>query len=344
MHLEPFSLPLSDPLETADGTIREREGFLVRASVGDQEGVGEATPLPGWTESLDDCERALRSIDDPAAVLDDGPDADPATELQALAGAPAARHGVSLAVLDARARVADRPLYRHLGGDESVETVPVNATVGTGPPDETARAASRAVRDGFPAVKVKVGTGSPDADVERLEAVREACPDVELRVDANGAWDLEAAWGTVARLADLDVSLVEQPLPATELAGHADLRGRGVEIALDEGLVEHGIDAVLAAGAADLVVCKPMALGGVDLARAVAGQAREEDVGTVVTTTVDGAYARAAAVHLAASLPGRRPHGLATGDRLADDLRSDVIQVAGGAAVVPQGKGNVPPS
>lgn len=344
MNLEPFSLPLSDPLETAAGTIEEREGFVVRVTVDGVDGIGEATPLPGWTETLPACERALQSIADPTAVPTTGPDDGGNADPGPLDATPAARHGVTLAVLDARARAADRPLYRHLGGTGTVESVAVNATVGTGTPEATARAARHAVDAGFPAVKVKVGAGTAAADVERVEAVRAACPDVELRADANGAWTLGTAERVLERFADLGVSLVEQPLPAAELEGHATVRDRGVEIALDEGLREHGVDAVLAAGAADTIVCKPMALGGVDVARRVALRASDGGLGTVVTTTVDGAYARAAAVHLAASLPDRRPCGLATGDRLAVDLRADVAPVRAGAAVVPQGKGNVPPS
>ena len=335
MNLEPFSLPLSSPLETAAATIDSREGFLVQVDVDGVAGLGEATPLPGWTESLEDCETALRSVEDPAAALDSGH----------LDETPAARHGVSLAVLDARARASDRPLYRYLGGEERVDRVPVNATVGDGSAEETATAAESAVDAGFRAVKVKVGARSPEEDVRRLEAVRERCPDAELRADANGAWDRPTAERLLPRFAALDVPFVEQPLPAADLAGHAALREpAGVGVALDEGLVEHGLDTVLEAGAADVVVCKPMALGGVDAARDVAMRARDAGVEPVVTTTVDGAVARAAAVHLAASVPDVRACGLATGDRLAADLRAGVATVRAGSAVVPHGKGNIPPS
>jgi o-succinylbenzoate synthase len=333
MDVEPFSLPLSHPLETAAGTIDAREGFLVRTTIGGTEGVGEATPLAGWTEPLDTCGRALEGVDDPERALAGG----------RLDDTPAARHGVSLAVLDARARAAGRPLYRELGGEARVESVPVNATVGDAPPAEAAEAVERAVEDGFPAVKLKVGARDPDADLARLEAVRSRCPDVELRVDANGAWDESTARTLCPRLADLDVAVLEQPLPETELGAHARLRDRGVDIALDEGVVEHGPAAVLDAGAADLLVCKPMALGGVDVAREAVVAARRAGIDAVVTTTIDGAVARAAAVHLAASIPEIRACGLATGDRLASDLRESVATVAGGSATVPQGKGNIPP-
>jgi o-succinylbenzoate synthase len=333
MNVESFSLPLTRPLSTADGTIEQRRGLLVRVTVDAVEGLGEATPLPGWTESLAACEAALQDVDDPVSAVAAG----------TLADRPAARHGVSLAVLDARARAAGEPLYRFLGAPATRRRVPVNATVGDAPASDTAAAAERAVAAGYPAVKLKVGARSTGADADRLAAVRARSPDVELRADANGAWDRPTARDALASLADHDIALVEQPLAASDLAGHAALRGAGVDVAVDEGLREHGIDAVVDAGAADAVVCKPMALGGVDVARDAALRAREAGLDAVVTTTVDGAVARAAAVHLAASLSAPPACGLATGDRLGTDLRDGVATVADGAAAVPQGKGNIPP-
>lgn len=333
VEIEPFSLPLSRPLETATGTIETRRGFLVRVDIGGTPGVGEAAPLPGWTEPLAACEDALRAVDDPASALSD----------DRLADTPAARHGVSLATFDARARAAGRPLYRYLGGDGRVGSVPVNATVGDGTPEATADAVEGAVREGYPAVKLKVGSRDPEADLDRVAAVRSSAPDVELRLDANGAWSEATAERLLPTLADYDVSVLEQPLSADALEAHARLRDRGVDIALDEGVVERGFDAVLAADAADVLVCKPMALGGIDVARNVVRSARTAGADALVTTTIDGAIARAGAVHLVASLPGMRPCGLATGDLLGTDLRSGVAPVADGAAAVPQGKGNIPP-
>jgi o-succinylbenzoate synthase len=333
MRTERFSLPLARPLETAAGTIDAREGFLVRATVDGQEGLGEATPLSGWTEPLEACAAALEGVDDPVAALEGG----------ALDDSPAARHGVSLAVLDARARRGGVPLYRHLGGPAGRERVPVNATVGDGDPGETAAAVTEAVDDGYPAVKLKVGAGPLERDLDRLDAVRARCPAVGLRADANGAWDESTAERALSRFPAFDVAFVEQPLPAADLAGHAALSGGEVGVALDEGLLEHGVEAVLDAGAADVVVCKPMALGGLDRARTAARTAREAGRSAVVTTTIDGAVARAGAVHLAASLPGGPACGLATGGRLAADLREGVAPVADGTAAVPRGKGNIPP-
>lgn len=326
MNVDYFSLPLREPLATARSEITDRTGFLV--TVADPApGVGEATPLPGWTESLDDCEAALREVDP-----------DDLGDLDALP--PAARHGVSLALLDAGARADGVPLYRYLGARNRVDSIPVNATVGDGDPDATVQAAEAAVDAGFPAVKLKVGARSVDADLDRVRAVREACPDVELRLDANGAWNPAGADRAIDALYPLDVAYVEQPLPSDDLEGHADLRGRGVGIALDEGLYDHGIDAVFTADAADVLVLKPMAMGGPDVALETAVLARGAGIDPVVTTTVDGAFARAAAVHVAAAIPKVSACGLATGDRLATDLVADPAPVAGGRACVPQKEGN----
>ena len=332
MDIDPFSLPLSQPLTTAAGTIETRDGFVVRVTIDGTEGLGEATPLAGWTESYDACERALQTIEDPKSAI----------ENESLTDSPAARHGLSLAVLDARSRAAEQPLYRYLGGTDCRESVPVNATIGDGAPDETASAAAAGTASGFPAIKLKVGVRTPEEDLERLGAVRERCPDVELRIDANGAYSVDTALELLPKLSALDVAVLEQPLAAGELAGHARLRGEGVEIAIDEGLAEHGPETILAADAADLLVCKPMALGGVDRAREIINSARADGADALVTTTIDGAIARAGAVHLAASVPEIRACGLATAGLLASDIRDGIATVEGGSVPVSQGKGNIP--
>ncbi|MFC7177501.1 mandelate racemase/muconate lactonizing enzyme family protein [Halosegnis marinus] len=323
MNADYFSLPLAEPLATAAGDITEREGFLVGIDA-PAPGLGEACPLPGWTESLDECRAALESAD--GGELDTLP--------------PAARHGVSLALLDGAARDAGLPLYRHFGRDERVESVPVNATVGDAATETAVERVRDSVDAGFPAVKLKVGARPLGTDLDRVRAVRDACPDVELRLDANGAWTRAEAAEAFAALDALDVAYVEQPLPAGDLAGHADLRRHETGVALDEGLYEHGVDAALDAGAADTWILKPMAMGGPDVALEAAVLARGAGIDPVVTTTIDGAVARAAAVHVAAALPGVRACGLATGDLLAADFDPDPAPVESGRARVPQKEGN----
>lgn len=328
--VEPFSLSLSKPLRTASGEISEREGFLVRVDHAGETGVGEATPLEGWTETLSACREALARVGQLESPLD------------SLSGCPAARHGLASATLDAAARADGVSLAGHLAGTTGManHSVRVNATVGDGDTDETLAAVESAVDDGFGAVKLKVGVRDVRSDVERLEAVREAYPTVTLRVDTNGAWDAGSAETFLNATSTLDLDYVEQPLAAGDLAGHAALRGRGSAIALDETLCRHPVEDVLQADAADVLVLKPMVLGGPDVAHRTAVTARDCGVDSVVTTTIDGAYARATAVHVAAGARVGRPCGLATAGMLESDLvEPDPVPVVDGVVEVPAGPG-----
>ncbi|UPV73816.1 o-succinylbenzoate synthase [Halorussus limi] len=340
--VRPFSLPLADPLDTARGTIERRDGLLVRLEADDGAvGVGEATPLPGWTEHYDECESVLA---DAVEAVDGG--ADPDDLLGDLDSTPAARHAFDLALADLRASREGVPLYRRLGesgddpdsaGDESarVESVPVNATVGDAPVAETVAEAERAAKAGFECLKVKVGARQLSADVERIEAVADALPETELRADANAAWTRQQAQQFLDAVGDR-LSYVEQPLAPTDIAGLAALSG---PVALDETLAEVEFGDALDADP-DAVILKPMALGGPRAAVGVAERAREAGVEPVVTTTIDGAVARTAAVHVAAAIPDVPACGLATRKLLESDLGPDIAPVADGRAVVPQGEGN----
>ncbi|MEF8773200.1 MAG: o-succinylbenzoate synthase [Halobacteriales archaeon] len=339
-----FALDLSSPLATADGDIGRREGLLVRVADDGTAGLGEATPLAGWTESFGAARDALREAAD--VVERDGP----REALALVRGAPAARHGLQVALADLAARRADKPLYDHLAGEnvsvaartaaDGWPAIPVNATVGDAPPDETAASARAAAEAGFDCVKVKVGNRAAAADTGRLAAVREAVgPDVELRADANGAWTRAQAYEAVRNYPSAAVDVVEQPVQPSDLGGLSALRGNGVEVAVDETVASVGVDPVLDAGAADVVVLKPTALGGLDRTRAAALAAMERGVDVVVSNTVDAVVARTVAGHLAASLPDVRACGLATADRFATDLAPDPAPVEHGWMAIPAAPG-----
>jgi L-alanine-DL-glutamate epimerase-like enolase superfamily enzyme len=108
---------------------------------------------------------------------------------------------------------------------------------------------------------------------------------------------------------------------------------------VDETLAGHSVQAVLDADAADVLVLKPMALGGPDLTLSAARTAREAGVDAVVTTTIDGVVARLGALHVASAIPDVPACGLATGSLLAEDLAPDPAPVRDGRMAVPDGPG-----
>jgi o-succinylbenzoate synthase len=174
------------------------------------------------------------------------------------------------------------------------DTVPVNAVVDNGPVDPGALT-------GFPAVKVKVGRTDPRDDLDLVAAVRDAVgPAVALRVDANGAWDIDSAERMIGRLARFDLELVEQPVAALE--DLARLRRRvDVPVAADE-CVRSVDDAHCLATleAADLIVLKVQPLGGV---RAALQVAETSGVPALVTSMRETSVGIAVGLALAAALP-----------------------------------------
>lgn len=325
--LTPFALPLRAPLVTAHGPTTLRRGILVALESADGcTGWGEATPPDGFgAESLDECLAAATSFCRVLVGRDSRPLEARFAELDAHgARAPAARFALETALLDLGAQQRGVPLADVLGeGRAARRSVPVNALLRETSAPEAAHEARRALARGFTTLKLKVGAESPAADLARLAAVRAAVDEAELRIDANGAWSPELAIEILREVDSLDLELAEQPVPADDVAGLARVRAAVlVPIAADESVADFARAArVLEARAADALVLKPAALGGLRAAAILAQRARAAGVRVFVTSGLDGAIARAAALALAASLPDPLPAcGLATGELLAADF------------------------
>ena len=337
MWVESFSLPLAEPIATAHGSISQRQGLLVGTDDAEAPaGVGEATPLPGWTESFSTCKERLTTAAESGGQATLDPTA-----------TPAAAHAIECANLDARGRRENKSLASLLRAEafpdatpELPNRVPLNSVIGDKSVADTVEAATAAVEGGYDCLKLKLGSRPLTADCDRVRAVREAVGDsVAIRIDVNGAWTAETALEAIETLAPLAIEYIEQPLAAESLQAHGKLRNRGVDIAVDESLAAHSVEQVIETGAADVVVCKPMAVGGPARTAQAAATARQAGVEPVVTTTIDGVVARTAAVHVAAAIPAVGACGLATGALLQRDLAADPVEISDGAAVVPSDGG-----
>jgi O-succinylbenzoate synthase len=181
----------------------------------------------------------------------------------------------------------------------------------------------------FPAVKVKCGRDRPDVDVARVRRVRELVgPDVAVRVDANGAWDVETATAVLRALAPVGLELAEQPVRS--IAELASLRRAvAVPLAADE-CVRSVADAreLRARAAADAVVLKVQPLGGVRAALAVADAA---GLPAVVSSMLETSIGLAAGLALACALDDvAYACGLATLDAIAGDVVRTPLAPSGG--------------
>jgi len=331
------SLPLTAPLATAAGTVRTRMVWVVRISHDGLIGVGEAAPLPGFGgESPGACAEALLAAVElltPEFIsgwINRGRTDAPLGEVEkVLAHAPCARSAVEGALLDLLAQAGGVPVAELLNPDFT-PWVPVNALLGATDGDDLAHAL---VAGGFGTLKLKL-LGEVAEDAARLRSLRSHLgPDVRLRVDANGRWTLDQAAAFAAAVADLNLEYCEQPLPADDLAGMAQLRRRTrLPIAADESIRNAtDVGRVAAAQAADVVVLKPMFLGGWRPTRQAVQVARSCGMEVVLTTALDGAIGRAHATHIAAALGLEgRAQGLATGELLAEDLTTEPLAMSGG--------------
>src|SRR5579884_2647455 len=120
-----------------------------------------------------------------------------------------AKAALEMALLDLQGQALGVPVYRLLGGkDSEAGGIRLKFVVGAVDPELAAQRARRMVERGWRAIKVKVGRHPhPQADVDRLRAVREAIGDTWLSVDANGGYTVEQAVWVAPRLERLNVAL-----------------------------------------------------------------------------------------------------------------------------------------
>jgi L-Ala-D/L-Glu epimerase len=317
------------PLTTSYAVLRERTLFDVRLQ-GDDDviGRGEAAPLEPYDGVSDDAVRAaLAAYAEAVAAL--GPEAEGVTVLdacRATADLPQALAAIDLALWDRAGKHASRPVAELLTNDP-LDAVPVNATVDATDRATAAAACAEAARAGFSCVKLKVGVGD---DAGRVAAARAAGgPQLELRLDANGAWEVEEAVRTIEALAPAGLELVEEPVHGTRAL--REVRDRvPVRIAMDETGDEPG---AVASGAADAVCLKVARRGGISGLLATAALAQATGAEVYLASTFDGPLGIAAAVHCAAALKTTAACGLGTLELFADELT--VLPVEHGAITVP---------
>lgn len=207
------------------------------------------------------------------------------------------------------------------------DSIPVNAIVPAVGPEQ---AHAMTLASGCTTVKVKVAEGDDEA---RVEAVRDALgPGGRIRIDVNGAWDVDTAAKWIDVLARYDLEYVEQPVATLEEM--AALRRRvDVPLAADES-VRTAEDPLRVRGleAADVVVLKVQPLGGVWRSLEVAEAA---GLPAVVSSAVETSVGLAAGVALAAALP-ELPYacGLATLSLLDGDVVAEPLAPVDGAIAV----------
>jgi L-alanine-DL-glutamate epimerase-like enolase superfamily enzyme len=304
------ALTLASPLHTSYGELTERELAIVALSDSDGvTGFGEAAPLPAYEGP--GIESVLAALDSYRPVLSAWAGTNGAELIDScrdVQDMPVALAAIEMALWDRAGRRAGRPVAALLSEDHA-QAVPVNATLTALDRAGASEQAAAAAREGFTCLKVKVGLAD---DAGRVAAVRAAAgPRVALRLDANGAWDVEQAVRAIEALEPAGLELVEEPTHG--LQGVREVRERvAARIAIDETAGQPG---ALGAGVADAVCLKISRCGGIGPLLVAAALVRASGGEIYLASTLDGPLGVAAALHAAAALASRgpMPHcGLAT--------------------------------
>ncbi|MGL4725471.1 MAG: L-Ala-D/L-Glu epimerase [Scandinavium sp.] len=204
--------PLHTPFVIARGSRSEAKVVVVEIEENGVKGTGECTPYPRYGESIESVMAQIVSIDE---KLEAGADRE---EIQRLLPAGAARNAVDCALWDLEARQAGQSLAQ-LTKVELADRITTAQTVVIGTPDQMANSAKALWEKGAHLLKVKL---DDHLISERMVAIRAAVPDATLIVDANEAWHSDGLAARCQLLADLNVAMLEQPLPASEDAALAN--------------------------------------------------------------------------------------------------------------------------
>ncbi len=278
--------PIAGAFTISRGAKTEAVTVVAEITDGGHTGRGECVPYPRYGETPEATHAAIQAMQQP---LQGGLDRE---GLQAAMPAGAARNALDCALWDLEAKRSNQRVWNLLGRAQPRPCVTAY-TISLGSPEAMATATRKAAHR--PLLKIKLGG---DGDSERIAAVREAAPELELIVDANEAWTSTNLEQNLAACARAGVTLVEQPLAAAQDDLLAHIR-RPIAVCADESVHDRrSLEALR--GRYDAVNIKLDKAGGLTEALAMADAARALGFETMVGCMVATSLAMAPAMLLAA--------------------------------------------
>jgi len=303
---------LPSAISNSGASWTTREGLLLELYSKDGTvGLGEASPLPGYSpDTLEECEAALAEL--AHGTLEEldftGPAGAASSQVRGWLAAhplpPAARFAAETALFALFARRSNRPFATLLGSPRPVTLAALL------PSEEPLPAARAALARGLTTLKIKIGRpGAFEQELATLHALRrELGLEIQLRLDANGAFPVSEAAGHLKALAELRPEYIEEPVPLGQLAAFAALAPPPIPLAADESLrVPELRDDLLSSferGRLEVAVLKPTVLGGSLACLDLIAELLPRGARFTVTHAYEGPVAMAAALALASVLPG----------------------------------------
>jgi L-Ala-D/L-Glu epimerase len=194
------------------------------------------------------------------------------------------------------------PLVKYLG--QKIKSLPTSNTIGIKNLEETLKEADEYGQRGFKVLKVKLGKDLAE-DIERIVKLREKFGNkFVIRIDANQGYTSAQTLEFYQKTKQLDVELIEQPLPAKDVAGLKQLPGEIRKVvAADESLLtpKDALELVKPPCAAGIFNIKLMKCGGVSQALKIADIGYQEGIDLFWGCNDESIVSITAALHAAFS-------------------------------------------
>ena len=319
------TLKFSSPAGTSRGTLTEKETYFIRLEDKAKPGIfgiGECGPLPGLSiDAVDGFENQLAGV---CQMINEA--ADIPAELE-LGKFPSIEFGLETALLD----------LENGGTRKIVETdfitkkqpIAINGLIWMAEKEKMNEQVREKIKQGYKCLKLKIGALDFADEYNLLEAIRkEFSPaDIELRVDANGAFSNESALEKLEQLAKLKIHSIEQPIKAGQWQEMAKLcKKSALPIALDEELIgiqsESGKNLLLQIIKPQYIIIKPTLIGGFQAGQEWIELAHKMKTGWWITSALESNIGLNAISQWTSSLNPKLPQGLGTGQLYTNNIPS----------------------
>lgn len=317
------TLHFKQPAGTSRGVYTTHDIWLVSISSDENPGkvgVGECAPLPDLScDALPDYESRLRELLNVFELTG-------RVDYNLMKPYPSMLFGIETAVLNLKngSILFDTP-FAH-----GKEGIPINGLVWMGTFEEMSGRLEKKIEEGFKCVKLKIGAIDFESELELVRCIRRRFSKntIQLRVDANGGFSVEEAPKVLDRLARLDIHSIEQPIKQRQWKDMAEIcRNSPIPVALDEELIGVNMEGMkeelLDRIRPQYLVLKPSLHGGMKGTEECVKLARKRNVGSWITSALEGNVGLAAVAQLTAHIYGSDinfAQGLGTGGLYTDNL------------------------
>ena len=318
-----YTLDFKRPGGTSRGVLTSKETHFLMLRDGNNWGIGECGLFRGLSaDDRPDYESRLTWVCDHI-------NEEPESLEEVLREWPSIRFGLEQAY---RSLKSPDPMLLFQSEFMDGGAIPINGLVWMGEPDYMRQQIERLLGSGFDCLKLKIGALEFERELQVLMEVRQSFPreQLEIRVDANGAFGGTEAMEKLEALAALDLHSIEQPIAAGQWKEMASLCERSpLPIALDEELI--GItDAVrqqelLEQIRPQFIILKPSLLGGFKASEGWIRLAEATGAGWWVTSALESNVGLNAIAQWTASLDTEMPQGLGTGSLFSNNFESPLI-------------------